>query len=69
MKEIKKINCIIDCDPGVDDTVAIALSLYDDIMDIRLITTVNGNLDLETVTRNTLHVLEKFKRIVNYYKE
>ena len=62
MKEIKKINCIIDCDPGVDDTVAIALSLYDDIMDIKLITTVNGNLDLETVTRNTLHVLEKFKR-------
>lgn len=62
MKELKKINCIIDCDPGVDDTVAIALSLYDEVMDIKLITTLNGNLDLETVTRNTLHVLEKFKR-------
>lgn len=62
MEDIKKVNCIIDCDPGVDDTVAIALSLYDRIMDIKLITTVNGNLDLETVTRNVLHVLEKFKR-------
>ena len=62
MEELKKINCIIDCDPGVDDTVAIALSLYDRIMDIKLITTVNGNLDLDTVTRNLLHVLEKFKR-------
>ena len=62
MKEFKKFNCIIDCDPGVDDTVALALSLYDDVMDIKLITTLNGNLDLETVTRNTLHVLEKFKR-------
>ncbi len=62
MKEVKKINCIIDCDPGVDDTVALALSLYDEVMDIRLITTLNGNLDLETVTRNALHVLEKFKR-------
>jgi len=62
MKKIKKINCIIDCDPGVDDTAAIALSLYDDMMDIKLITTVCGNLDLESVTRNTLHVLEKFKR-------
>lgn len=62
MKEIKKLNCIIDTDPGVDDSVAISLSLYDSIMDIKLITTVNGNLDIETVTRNALHVLEKFKR-------
>ena len=61
-KEIKKVNCIIDCDPGVDDTAAIALSLYDELMDIKLITTINGNLDLETVTRNALHVLEKFNR-------
>ena len=62
MKEVKKMNCIIDTDPGVDDSVAIALSLYDDVMDIKLITTVNGNVDLELVTRNALHVLEKFKR-------
>ena len=62
MKELKKVNCIIDCDPGVDDTVALALSLYDDMMDIKLITTLNGNLDLDIVTRNALHVLEKFKR-------
>ena len=61
-KEVKKINCIIDCDPGVDDAVAIALSLYDSVMDIKLITTVNGNLDLETVTRNAIHILEKFNR-------
>lgn len=60
--ENKKINCIIDTDPGVDDTAAIALSLYDEVMDIKLVTTVNGNLDVETVTRNTLHILEKFKR-------
>ena len=62
MKELRKMNCIIDCDPGVDDIVALALSLYDDMMDIKLITTVNGNLNLKIVTRNTLHVLEKFKR-------
>ena len=62
LEEVKKINCIIDCDPGVDDTVAISLSLYDRIMDIKLITTVNGNLDLEIVTNNVLHVLEKFNR-------
>ena len=40
-QELKKLNCIIDCDPGVDDAVAIALSLYDTVMDIKLITTIN----------------------------
>ena len=58
----EKVNVIIDTDPGVDDCAAIALSLYDDMMDIKLITTVCGNLDLETVTRNLMHVLELFKR-------
>lgn len=62
MKEIKKTCCIIDTDPGVDDTVAIALSLYDELMDIKLITTVSGNRDLDIVTRNALHTLERFKR-------
>ncbi len=58
----EKIHCIIDTDPGVDDSVAIALSLYDDAVNIDLITTVAGNLDLKSVTRNALHLLEKFKR-------
>jgi len=62
MEELKKVNCIIDCDPGVDDTVALSLSLYDRIVDIKLVTTINGNLDLNIVTRNVLHVLEKFNR-------
>ncbi len=60
--ENKKINCIIDCDPGVDDSVAISLSLYDRILNIKLITTVNGNLDIDIVTRNLLHILEKFNK-------
>lgn len=61
-KKLDKIPCIIDTDPGVDDTVATALSLYDEMIDIKLITTLAGNLELEKVTRNALHVLEKFKR-------
>ncbi len=61
-EELKKIKCIIDTDPGVDDTAAIALSLDDDVLDIKLITTVAGNLDINRVTRNALHTLEKFKR-------
>ncbi len=61
-KEIKKIPCIIDTDPGVDDTAAITLSLYDNTIDIKLITTLAGNLELEKTTRNILHLLEKFER-------
>ena len=62
MKEKKRQNCIFDCDPGADDAVALSLSLYDDALDIKLITTVCGNLSLEKVTRNALHILEKFNR-------
>ena len=62
MDEMKKINVIIDTDPGVDDTAAIALSLYDDVMDIKLISTVAGNKDINTVTKNALHLLELFNR-------
>lgn len=59
---MEKIHCIIDTDPGVDDAAAIALTFYDDLVDIELITTVAGNLDVKSVTRNALHLLEKFKR-------
>ena len=59
---VEKIHCIVDTDPGVDDSAALALSLYDEKMVIDLITTVSGNLDLQSVTRNALHLLEKFKR-------
>ena len=58
----RKTNVIIDCDPGVDDCAAIALSFYDEVMNIRLITTVCGNLGLDIVTRNILHLTELFKR-------
>ena len=57
-----KVKCIVDTDPGVDDAAAIVLSLYDDMMDIALITTVAGNRDIDTVTRNCLYLLDTFGR-------
>lgn len=60
--KMKKKNVIIDTDPGVDDSAAIVLSLDDKLMDIKLITTVRGNKDINTVTRNMLHILEKYNR-------
>ena len=44
--------CILDCDPGHDDAVAILLAAAAPEIDLRAITTVAGNGTLEKVTRN-----------------
>lgn len=59
---MEKLNVIFDTDPGVDDSAAILLSFYDEKMDIRLITTVSGNVGIDMVTKNALHLLELFDR-------
>lgn len=44
---------IIDCDPGVDDCVALMLALASpDDLDVQAITTVAGNVPVETCTQN-----------------
>ncbi|HEY0121666.1 MAG TPA: nucleoside hydrolase [Rhizobium sp.] len=49
---------IIDCDPGVDDAVAITLALAaPDEIELLGITTVAGNVPLEDTTKNALGVL------------
>ena len=48
---------VIDCDPGVDDAIAILLALASPELDLLALTTVAGNLPLETTTRNALRVL------------
>lgn len=53
---------IIDTDPGIDDAVALAAALYSKELDIKLITTVAGNVSLEKVTYNTLRLLQFFKK-------
>lgn len=51
---------IIDTDPGIDDALALAIALFSEELDVRLITTVAGNVSLENVTLNTL-------RLLNFY--
>lgn len=48
---------IIDTDPGIDDALAIAIALFSEELDVRLITTVAGNVSLEHVTNNALKLL------------
>jgi pyrimidine-specific ribonucleoside hydrolase len=48
---------VIDTDPGIDDALAILLALASPEVDLRLVTTVHGNVELEQTTGNALRVL------------
>ena len=48
---------VLDCDPGHDDALAIALALARPELDVLAVTTVAGNAPLDRTTRNALRVL------------
>lgn len=54
----EKFKVIIDTDPGVDDSVCLIYAFFDKLIDLKLITTVVGNVEVETGTRNTLHLID-----------
>lgn len=56
----EKYKVIIDTDPGVDDAACLVYALFDEKIDIKLLTTVVGNVKLATATRNMLHLLDLF---------
>ncbi len=49
---------IIDADPGVDDALAIIFSIRSPELDVRAITTVCGNTDVDKTSINALKILE-----------
>ena len=50
---------ILDCDPGVDDAIAIIMALgLPDAIDLRAITCVAGNVPLSSTARNARQILE-----------
>jgi len=61
---MKKIPLIIDTDPGIDDAVAIAIALFSDEVDVKLITTVEGNVNVEKTTLNALRLLSFYNKKV-----
>jgi len=49
---------LLDCDPGIDDALAIVFGCGHPGLDLTGVTTVSGNVNLDTVTANALSVLE-----------
>lgn len=59
---MQKKSVILDVDTGIDDALAISLASYLDNVNIKLITTIAGNLNVGEVTKNTLNVLQAIRR-------
>lgn len=54
---MNKIPVIIDCDPGIDDTMMLTLAFARPELDIKLVTVEAGNLTIDKTTYNTLSFL------------
>jgi pyrimidine-specific ribonucleoside hydrolase len=48
---------VVDTDPGIDDAVALLLATASPEVDLRLVTTVHGNVDVAQATENALRIL------------
>ena len=61
---MKNYYVIIDADPGIDDSMAIMTALNSDKIEVKLISTVAGNLPIDETVKNTLKLVELFKKDV-----
>ncbi|WP_404819865.1 nucleoside hydrolase [Levilactobacillus lindianensis] len=55
---------IISTDPGIDDAVAIAIALFSDQLEVKLISPLAGNVSLEKTTFNTQRLLSFLEKPV-----
>lgn len=53
---------VIDCDPGIDDAVALALAVESPEIDLRAVTAVAGNAPVELTMPNAARLLAAFGR-------
>jgi len=61
MPEWHGMRVIIDTDPGIDDSVALALAVHSPELEIAAITTTYGNTTVERATCNALHLLARLE--------
>ncbi|WP_028021521.1 nucleoside hydrolase [Enterovibrio calviensis] len=55
-----KTKIILDTDPGIDDAMAILFAEANPNVDLVALTTIFGNADIETSTRNALYLKQRF---------
>lgn len=65
---ILPVSLLIDCDPGLDDAVAIALAAASPAITLEAVTTVAGNAGIDMVTANALSVREALELDVPVYR-
>ncbi len=53
---------ILDCDPGMDDSMAIVMAVKAEELDVLAVTTVNGNYPVDVTSKNARKVLELLGR-------
>lgn len=61
---MKKIPVIFDTDPGIDDAIALSILLNAEEVDLKLITTIGGNVALEKTAANAVKLVEFFGKDV-----
>lgn len=49
---------IIDTDPGIDDVIAITAAAFSEKLEVGLITTVAGNVDINRTTKNAIDLID-----------
>ena len=59
---------IFDTDPGIDDAMALLFIEASPALDLVAVTTVFGNSDIETTTRNALYLKDRFGLTAPVYK-
>ena len=65
---MKQIPVIIDCDPGVDDTLALLLAQQIDTLEVKAITTVAGNAPITHTFRNGRDVMDYIGAEIPVYR-
>jgi pyrimidine-specific ribonucleoside hydrolase len=56
------IPIVLDCDPGLDDAIAIMVALGSPEVEVLAVTTVAGNAPLHHTTANAIRILDHFDR-------
>lgn len=64
---MKKIPVIIDCDPGIDDTIAVLMALNTPSWDVVGLTAVAGNVPVELTAQNAVKISTMAEKEIPVY--